>query len=196
MVMQQLQKRGITNSKVLAAFREVPRHLFVPSEFEDDAYEDYPLPIGHGQTISQPYIVALMTQALNPDKNGRVLELGTGSGYQAAILSKLAGEVVTYERISVLASESASRLKRYTNVRVVHGDGSDIRTAFDCIIVTAATRNVPQRLLRALKDGGRLVAPVGGIHVQELILVTRKNKTFRSQKLCDCRFVPLLEGLS
>jgi len=179
MVEHQLRRRGIRDERVLAAFLKVPRHKFVRPQDLWVAYDDYPLPIGYGQTISQPYIVALMTELLALKGDERVLEVGTGSGYQAAILAELAKEVITIERIPELARRAQRVLTDlgYRNVTVLVGDGSlgapDF-APFDAIIVTAAAPHPPKALLEQLKDGGRLVIPIGDRTLQELIRFVRK----------------------
>src|SRR5512141_2053348 len=183
MVDDQLVGRGLRDERVLQAMREVPRHLFVPPALCDEAYADRPLPIGEGQTISQPYMVAAMTAALAPDPGGRVLEVGTGSGYQAAILGRLARQVVTIERHASLAEQARAALAEagLTNVRVVVGDGSQglpEEAPFDGIMVTAGAPEVPQVLMQQLADGGRLVVPVGPPHYQTLTIVTRNGGEF------------------
>jgi len=196
MVKTQIQDRGIFNIEVLEAMKKVPRHLFVPKEYVDEAYNDYPLPIGYGQTISQPYIVAYMTEALKPGKKKKALEIGTGSGYQAAILGEICNRVYTIEIVPELAKESAARLKRlgYTNITCKYGDGYKGWPEFapyDLIIVTAAPETIPQPLIDQLAEGGRLIVPVGPASaVQELILITKKNGRTESKRLTFVRFVP------
>ena len=197
MVEEQLIRRGIVDERVLEAMRRVPRHLFVPEHLRHLAYRDSPLPIGEGQTISQPYIVALMTQALELKGSEKVLEIGTGSGYQAAILSLLAREVYTVERILSLARRAERILARlgYTNVRVKVGDGSlgwPEHAPYEAIIVTAATEQVPPPLREQLADGGRLVAPVGGRWSQTLIRLRRRGDQFVREHLTAVVFVPLV----
>jgi protein-L-isoaspartate(D-aspartate) O-methyltransferase len=196
MVKTQMQDRGISNPAVLNAMKKVPRHLFVPSEYQDEAYNDYPLPIGYGQTISQPYIVAYMTEALRPGTKKKALEIGTGSGYQAAILAEICEKVYTIEIVPELAKESAERLKKigYKNIISKYGDGYlgwPEFGPFDLIMVTAAPENIPQPLLDQLAEGGRLIVPVGAASaVQELILVVRKNGKIEQSRLTFVRFVP------
>jgi protein-L-isoaspartate(D-aspartate) O-methyltransferase len=164
MVVGQIQSRGIKDVRVLAAMRDVPRHLFVPDHLRPQAYEDRPLPIGQGQTISQPFIVAYMTEALDVRPTDRVLEIGTGSGYQAAVLARLAGEVYTIEIVPELARQAAARLMSYANVRVREGDGYagwPERAPFHRMMVTAAPERIPQPLIDQLAPGGRMVIPVG-----------------------------------
>ncbi len=197
MVEEQLIRRGIVDERVLEAMRRVPRHLFVPEDLRHLAYRDSPLPIGEGQTISQPYIVALMTQALELKGSEKVLEIGTGSGYQAAILSLLAREVYTVERIPSLAERAERTLARlgYKNVRVKVGNGSlgwPEHAPYEGIIVTAATEQVPPPLREQLADGGRLVAPVGGRWSQTLIRLRRRGDQFIREHLTSVVFVPLV----
>ncbi len=197
MVEHQLRRRGIRDERVLAAFLKVSRHKFVRPQDLWVAYEDYPLPIGYGQTISQPYIVALMTELLALKGDECVLEVGTGSGYQAAILAELAREVITIERIPELARRAQRVLTDlgYRNVTVLVGDGSlgapDF-APFDAIIVTAAAPHPPKALLEQLKDGGRLVIPIGDRTLQELIRFVRKGDEWQEEKHGPCLFVPLI----
>lgn len=196
MVRVQIIDRGISDTAVLRAMRKVPRHLFVPKEYEREAYNDYPLPIGYGQTISQPYIVAYMTEVVLPSSTKRALEIGTGSGYQAAILAEIVKEVYSIEIIPELARESAERLKKlgYNNVTVKFGDGYkgwEEHAPFDIIIVTAAAEQVPQPLIHQLAENGRLVIPVGApTEVQELILFVKKEGRIHKSRLTFVRFVP------
>jgi protein-L-isoaspartate(D-aspartate) O-methyltransferase len=197
MIETQIRRRGIHETRVLAAMGAVPRHEFVPTEFRNRAYEDAPLPIGDGQTISQPYIVAAMTMALRLRGGERVLEIGTGCGYQAAVLASLAKEVFTIEYRSELATSAAERLARlgYANVHVHCGDGTlglPEFAPFDAILVAAAAPAVPAPLLAQLAEGGRMVVPVGSVENQELQLVERMNDKFRTTMLEGCRFVPLV----
>jgi protein-L-isoaspartate(D-aspartate) O-methyltransferase len=197
MVETQIRKRHVTNSRVLECLERIPRHEFVPAEFRARAYEDAPLPIGEGQTISQPYIVAAMTAALGLQGNERVLEIGTGFGYQAAVLGCLAREVFSVEFRSALATQAAERLSRlgYTNVHVHCGDGTlglPEFAPYDAILVAAAAPSVPAPLLAQLADGGRMVVPVGGVENQDLRLIERSHDTFRTILLEPCRFVPLV----
>jgi protein-L-isoaspartate(D-aspartate) O-methyltransferase len=197
MVKHQLQARDIVDPRVLKVMSEVPRHLFVPQEFRSSAYEDYPLPIGYDQTISQPYIVALMTQLLALKGDETVLEIGTGSGYQAAVLAELCSTVCSIEIIPQLADSSAQRLKDlgYDNVKVICADGykgwPDKNLKFDGIIITAAPPRVPKSLLNQLQIGGRLVVPEG-VFVQELRLYTRTEKGFEVENVLPVRFVPMI----
>jgi protein-L-isoaspartate(D-aspartate) O-methyltransferase len=195
MVMEQIETRDVRDPRTLAAMRTVARHLFVPQESVRLAYEDHPLPIGHGQTISQPYIVAFMTEALGLKGGETVLEVGTGSGYQAAVLAEIAAKVYTIEIVEPLAREAELRLRRlgYANVEVRAGDGYQgwpEAAPFDGIMVTAAAPRIPEALKQQLKDGGRLVIPVGD-DSQELIVVTRHGSRFAERSVLPVRFVPM-----
>ena len=195
MVARQLRARGITDERVLAAMAKVPRHEFVPAASRPLAYEDEPLPIGHGQTISQPYIVAAMTELARVDARSRVLEIGTGSGYQAAVLAEIARDVYTIEIVEALATEATRTLRRlgYGAVRVRHGDGYrgwKEAAPFDAIIVTAAPPTVPPALLDQLAPGGRLVIPVGD-EDQELQVHRRTADGFEVTRHFPVRFVPM-----
>ena len=195
MVVDQIQSRGVRDPRVLAAMRSVPRHLFVPRALLADAYADHPLPIGSEQTISQPYIVAFMTEALGLQGGDRVLEIGTGSGYQAAVLSGIVKNVFTIEIVEALAAEAKERLARlgYSNVQVRAGDGYlgwPEEAPFDAIMVTAAAPRIPEPLKQQLKDGGRLVIPVGDVE-QELILLTKRGARFEERRVLPVRFVPM-----
>jgi len=197
MVETQLRKRGVKDRAVLGVMATVPRHEFVPMQFRNQAYSDEPLPIGAGQTISQPYIVAAMTEALGLSGSERVLEIGTGSGYQAAVLALLCQEVHSVEFHSELAAEAAARLERlgYANVLVHPGDGSSgwkEYAPYDAILVAAAAPRVPGPLLEQLNDGGRLIAPVGAEERQELTLVIRRGSEYVTERREAVRFVPLL----
>ena len=197
MVQKQIAARGITDPKVLAAFRKVPRHLFVSEALRDQAYGDYPLPIGEQQTISQPYIVAEMTQALEVNKNDRVLEIGTGSGYQAAILAEVVYRVYTIERIRSLYVQTRKLLDElnYHSIVMRCSDGTSgwqDESPFDAIIVTAGAPDVPLILLDQLAEGGRLVVPVGNQHSQDLIKYTKDKKGVHKTNLGGCRFVKLI----
>jgi protein-L-isoaspartate(D-aspartate) O-methyltransferase len=201
MVTDHLAGRDIRDPRVLRAMREVPRHLFVPKAMEAQAYDDRPLPIGFEQTISQPYIVALMTQLARPSPNDRALEVGTGSGYQAAILSRLTAEVYSIELIEELARDAAARLKTlgYANVSTRAGDGYagwPEHAPFDVIVVTAAPTHVPQPLVDQLKAGGRMVIPVGSVFdVQQLRLIEKNSEGRVSERsIAPVRFVPLRRG--
>lgn len=194
MIETQIMRRGLLDPRLLAAFEAVPRHLFVPESERYLAYGDGPLPIGAGQTISQPYIVALMTHLLELDGDERVLEVGTGSGYQSAILSHLAREVHTIEFVPELAERARKMLAEYSNVHPHIGDGSlgwPEAAPFDGIIVTAAAPKVPQALLHQLKDGGHLVIPIGGHGYQELEVWTRCMDEFDRRSEITVAFVPL-----
>ncbi len=200
MVEDQIVARGITDTSVLEVMRTVPRHEFVLSADLDRAYEDHPLPIGFGQTISQPYIVALMTQLLNLRRSDKVLEIGTGSGYQAAVLAHLTDQVWTVEIIPELAQSAAARLKRlgYSQVAVKNADGYDgwaEHAPFDAIVVTAAPDHVPPPLVQQLKEGGRLVVPIGppGSY-QTLWRITKRNGQVVSENITGVIFVPLVRG--
>ena len=195
MVAAQIVARGVSDEKTLATMRAVPRHLFVPEKAQDVAYRDHPLPIGHGQTISQPYIVAFMTEALGLKGGETVLEVGSGCGYQAAILSLIAARVFAIEIVEPLAREAAQRLGAlgYTNVEIRAGDGYEgwpEHAPFDAILVAAAAPHVPKPLKRQLKDGGRMIVPVGD-YAQELKIVTRKGVTFDERSVMGVRFVPM-----
>lgn len=197
MVEHQIVARGIHDPRVLEALRRVPRHLFVPPGLEREAYGDAPLPIGQGQTISQPYIVALMTALLEVGPDDRVLEIGAGSGYQAAVLACLAADVVTVERLPEVAAMARRNLDQVgvKNVEVLVGDGTRGRpetAPYQGIIVTAAAPQVPPPLLEQLADGGRLVAPVGGREIQELVRVVRRADRFGYEHAGPVRFVPLV----
>jgi protein-L-isoaspartate(D-aspartate) O-methyltransferase len=197
MIEKQLRRRGVNDTRVLAAMSAVPRQEFVPQQFRQKAYEDEPLPIGEGQTISQPYIVAAMTAALRLKGDERVLEIGTGCGYQAAVLSHLAKSVFTIECRSELAASAAERLNRlgYANVHVHCGDGTlglPEFAPFDAILVAAAAPQVPEPLQSQLAESGRLIVPIGGTEDQELQLITREGNTFCKTVLDGCRFVPLV----
>jgi protein-L-isoaspartate(D-aspartate) O-methyltransferase len=198
MVTEQIAARGVRDPRVLQAMREVPRHLFVPSRDQGSAYTDEPRQIGYGQTISQPYIVALMTELARPKPTDRALEVGTGSGYQAAVLSKLVAEVYTIELTEALATDAHRRLAdlHYRNVITRTGDGYNgwpDRAPFDVILVTAAPERVPPPLIDQLKPGGRLVIPVGDVQtVQELQLITKDaSGRTRVEHITTVRFVPL-----
>src|ERR1035437_5163170 len=198
MVAEQHAKPGrdITNARVVAVMGTVPRHEFVPERLRPDAYNDQPLPIGYGQTISQPYVVAFMTERLQPKATDPVLEIGTGSGYQAALLAGLVAEVYTIEIISDLAQRAAADLKRLgcTNVHTCSGDGyQGWRGAapFDSIIVTCAPEQVPQPLIDQLKDGGRIIIPVGPAWKQELVLLRKRGGKLEQQAVMPVSFVPM-----
>jgi len=196
MVKEQIIARGISDKAVIAAMRKVPRHLFVPGEYMPDSYDDSPLPIGYGQTISQPYIVALMTETVKPGKGKRILEIGTGSGYQAAILAEICDTVYTIEIVPELADQSAALFKKtgYSNVISKYGDGYQgwpEYAPFDIIVVTAAPREIPRPLIDQLADNGRMVIPVGPPSaVQELILVEKTHDVIVQSRISFVRFVP------
>jgi len=197
MVQSQLVRRDIQDKKVLEVFRKVPRHKFVPEDMQSSAYADYPLPIGANQTISQPYMVALMTQLLDLKPEDKVLEIGTGSGYQTAILAELAKEVYSVERISSLAETAEKVLKElgYKNVKIKVDDGSlgwEEFLPFNAIIVTAASPEIPEALINQLADKGRLVMPVGGGFGQTLVLATKSKGKIQTRNICGCVFVPLI----
>lgn len=197
MVQYQLVSRGIYDERVLRVMSEVPRHVFVPETYRYAAYEDCPLPIGEGQTISQPYMVALMTQCLELKGEEKVLEIGTGSGYQAAILSRLATHVYTIERHEVLALRAKTVLEEegYNNVDIITGDGSlglPDRAPFQGIIVTACAPHVPKSLLDQLEIGGRLVIPTGNPYDQVLHQMVKTEKGIESKDVLECAFVPLI----
>jgi protein-L-isoaspartate(D-aspartate) O-methyltransferase len=197
MVENQIKIRGITDKRVLKAMLEVPRHEFVGKALLSVAYQDSPLPIGSGQTISQPYIVALMTELLDVKDDNKVLEIGTGSGYQAAILSKLAMSVITVERVVELYHQSKELLKKlgYNNVMVVHGDGSigyKEYAPYDRIIVTAASPEVPESLIEQLGDNGKIVIPLGNRIIQRLEIIIKEGESLRREISEGVRFVPLL----
>jgi protein-L-isoaspartate(D-aspartate) O-methyltransferase len=197
MVEQQLKPRGIKEERVLAAMAKVPREEFVPADARPSAYEDGPLPIGYDQTISQPYVVAFMTEQLRPKQSDRVLEIGSGSGYQAAILAELVGDVYTIEIVEPLAKSAEATLQRlgYNHVHIKVGDGYKgwpEEAPFDAIIVTCAPEKVPQPLVDQLKDGGRMVIPVGERFAQQLYLLEKKNGQLKESVTLPVRFVPML----
>lgn len=197
MIETQIRKRGVSSPRVLEAMAAVPRHEFVPDRFRGDAYADKPLPIGEGQTISQPFMVAAMTEALELTGSERVLEIGTGSGYQAAVLSMLAREVITVESNTSLALAAQERLTNlgYANVHVHNGDGSagfSDAAPYDAILVTAGAPGIPHVFASQLREGGRLVIPVGDRENQELVKATMENGKLKSRALFNCKFVPLL----
>jgi len=197
MVENQLKNRDIFDEKVLDVMNKVERHNFVPSSLINRAYDDNPLPIGHGQTISQPYIVALMTQSLEVDENDKVLELGTGSGYQAAVLAELVDKVYTIEIIKELSDVAENRLKNldYKNVKVKNADGYfgwEDFAPYDVIIVTAAANHVPPSLIEQLKDNGKLIIPLGStLTFQTLTLITKRGNDLETEFITGVRFVPL-----
>jgi len=198
-LVKRLRDHGIVDERVLDVIRELPRHIFVDEALAHRAYEDTALPIGHGQTISQPYIVALMTQTLLDVPRERILEIGTGSGYQAAVLAKLVKRVFTVERIQPLIERAEARFRalKLRNVRVKYDDGNvgwPEQAPFDGIIVTAAARSVPSALTEQLNVGGRMVIPVGGDEAQELRVIDKTEEGVREESLELVRFVPLLRG--
>ena len=196
MVANQVEHRGIKNTRVLESMKKVPRHLFVPEKLRYAAYEDYPLPIGYKQTISQPYIVALMTESIQPEPNDRILEIGTGSGYQAAVLSEIVKEVYTIEIVEPLAESAKLKLKKlgYSNVQVRYGDGfygwPEVEK-FDAIIITASPPKVPEPLINQLKDGGKIIVPLEEGLWQELTLFSKKNGKLERHDIIPVRFVPM-----
>jgi protein-L-isoaspartate(D-aspartate) O-methyltransferase len=199
MVREQIEPRGIRDPEVLRVLRATPRHLFVPEALESQAYDDHPLPIGHGATISQPVVVARMTELLQPARSHRVLEIGTGSGYQAAVLSALAAAVFTIEIVPELARSASARLTRlgYANVTVRQGDGYrgwPEKAPFDRIILTAAPPEVPKTLLDQLAPGGRLVAPVGASPFDQHLVLVEKNARgeIRTRAVAAVVFVPMV----
>jgi len=197
MVREQLIPRNINNEKVIAAFYKVPRHRFVPQELIKNSYEDYPLPIGCNQTISQPYMVALMTQLLELNGHERVLEVGTGSGYQSAILAEICKEVYSVERFEKLANKAIALLKQlgYDNIKVKVEDGTEgweDFSPFDGIIVTAAAPDIPKNLIAQLNNGGKMVVPIGGHFSQMLTLIEKFESKITTTDICGCVFVPLV----
>jgi len=201
MVWSQIAARGVRDRRVLEAMRAVPRHLFIPQSYSAEAYDDYPLPIGSGQTISQPYIVAFMAEALALKGSERVLEIGTGSGYQTAVLSLLAQEIYTVERSAVLLERARATLAslKIDNVEFRLGDGFygwEEEAPFDAIVLSAAPSDIPNAMLRQLADGGRLVAPVGPLGAQTLVRTTRRGAHFDTEALFDVAFVPMRHGVS
>lgn len=196
MVRRQIAARGVDDEMVLRAMNKVPRHIFVPEKMRRSAYEDCPLPIGHGQTISQPYIVALMTSLLELKPGECVLEIGSGCGYQAAVLAQIASKVITSERIPELSRMAAENLKKMDikNVEIITCDGTDLeeKGRFDAIIITAASPGMPEYLYPLLKEGGRLVAPVGDIYIQTLVKVKIIGGEPEVSYHGGVRFVPLI----
>ena len=195
MVDRQIAARGIKDKAVLDAMRKVKRHLFVPEEYRDYSYNDYPLSIGHGQTISQPYIVALMTELAEPEPDDKVLEVGTGSGYQAAILAEIVKEVYSVEIVEPLYEKSKEVLQEldYKNVHLKQGDGYhgwEEHAPYDAIIATAAPAEIPAPLIEQLKTGGRLVIPVGKTW-QELVVITKTDSGIKQKDVIPVRFVPM-----
>lgn len=197
MVEEQIILRGIKNNRLIEAFYKVERHKFVPENLRESAYGDFPLPIGEGQTISQPYIVALMTQCLDLSGKEKVLEVGSGSGYQSAILAQLAREVFSIERIEPLAKKAKTVLSElgYNNVKIIVGDGTlglVDEAPFDRIIVTAASPTVPEPLIEQLNASGRLVIPLGESFSQTLTAIEKKENGVIKEEVCGCVFVPLI----
>lgn len=198
MIENQLKARGIRNQKVLEIMQKTPRHLFVPENIRKSAYEDRPLSIGYGQTISQPFIVAFMTEAASIEPNFKILEIGTGSGYQAAILSQLCKEVYTIELVAELGEFAKKQFTElgYTNIHTRIGDGYSgwpEAAPFDVIIVTAAPEELPQTLTEQLREGGTLIIPIGGTFSQELTRITRTKQGLEKEKLLPVRFVPMVK---
>jgi len=198
MVKKQIQERGITDKPLLEAFRKVERHRFVPERYRDQAYNDYPLPIGEKQTISQPYIVALMTSVIKPDDTKRVLEIGTGSGYQAAILAEVCKTVYTIEIIPILGKTAEDLLTKleYKNIKIKTGDGYQgwkEFAPFDAIIVTCAPSHIPQPLKDQLVEGGRMIIPVGGNVFQNLQVLEKKGGKIIEKLVIPVRFVPMMD---
>lgn len=196
LVRRHIASQGIEDPEVLEAMRSVPRHRFIPESYAEQAYANRPLPIGHGQTISQPYVVAYMTELVRPDASDRVLEVGTGSGYQAAVLAEIVDEVYTIEIIPKLAGTARERLRRlgYDNVHVKQADGYfgwDEHAPYDAIVVTAAAEHIPPPLMEQLKDGGRMVIPVGSpFRTQMLMLIEKDGDEISTRSLAPVRFVP------
>ena len=200
MVTNQIEARGITSPDVIGAMKRVPRHFFVPEALRDRAYGDHPLPIGEGQTISQPYIVAFMTEIVSPKPSDRILEIGTGSGYQAAVLAELAAEVYTIELIESLGRRAAGTLESlgYRNVHVKIGDGYGgwpEKAPFDAVLVTCAPEDIPHALVEQLKEGGRMVIPVGGRNsIQKMVYGEKLGGRLVTRNVLDVRFVPMVKG--
>jgi protein-L-isoaspartate(D-aspartate) O-methyltransferase len=197
MVERQIAARGVRDPRVLDAMRRIPRHVFVPDEYVNAAYEDRPLPIGEGQTISQPYIVAVMTELLQPHPQDIMLEVGTGSGYQAALLSQLVARVVSVERLSAIAEQARKNLMNLgiLNVEVIVSDGTlgwPEKAPYDGILITASTPDIPPPLIDQLAEGGRLVAPVGGQGYQELIKLVKRQEKVEKTYHGGVVFVPLI----
>ena len=197
MVEEQLIPRGIENNRVLDAFYKIERHKFIPEDLRCSSYGDFPVPIGDGQTVSQPYIVALMSECLDLTGKERVLEIGTGSGYQTAILAELASEVYSIERFEKLAKSAQELINAlgYKNIKIKIGDGTlgwEEFAPFDRIIVTAASPSIPSPLMEQLKEGGKLILPVGESLGQVLTLAEKKKEGVASTRICGCVFVPLI----
>jgi protein-L-isoaspartate(D-aspartate) O-methyltransferase len=198
MVDRQIKARGVKDQDVLDAMLKVKRHRFVPEEYIDQAYEDHPLPVGEGQTISQPYIVAVMTEMLELDRNSRILEIGTGSGYQAAVLAEICDSVYSIEIFESLANRAKNTLQslNYNNVFIKTGDGYKgwpEHSPFDAIIVTCAPTHIPQPLKDQLAEGGRMIIPVGEYYSQDLILLEKKNGKLKEKNVLPVRFVPMID---
>ncbi len=200
MVTNQIEARGVASPDVIDAMKRVPRHFFVPEGLRDRAYGDHPLPIGEGQTISQPYIVAFMTEIVSPKPSDRILEIGTGSGYQAAVLAELAAEVYTIELIESLGRRAAGTLESlgYRNVHVKIGDGYGgwpEKAPFDAVLVTCAPEDIPHALVEQLKEGGRMVIPVGGRNsIQKMVYGEKLGGRLVTRNVLDVRFVPMVKG--
>ena len=200
MVTKQISKRGVRDVRTLDAMRKVERHLFVPPRYMRMAYDDSPLSIGYGQTISQPYIVAYMTEIIEPKPGDKVLEIGTGSGYQAAVLAEIIDKVYTIEIVSELAKTASDRLQNlgYDNVKVISGDGYngfEEEAPFDAIVVTAASEHIPPSLIKQLKEGGKMIIPVGSpFLVQTLMLIEKKDGKISTSSLMPVKFVPFTRG--
>lgn len=197
MVEEQLMLRGIKNQRILDTFYKIERHKFIPEDLRNSAYADFPVPIGEGQTISQPYIVALMTEYLGLTGKEKVLEIGTGSGYQTAILSELAGEIYSIERFELLAEKAQAILSGlgYKNIKIKTGDGTlgwEEAAPFDRIIITAASPKIPLPLIEQLADNGKLILPLGESFSQVLTLLEKKEGKLKSTDICGCVFVPLV----
>lgn len=197
MVTEQIEARGVREARVLAALRAIPRHLFVSPEFIASAYDDCPLPIGHNQTISQPYIVGLMTELARIKETDTVLEIGTGSGYQAAVLCALAAQVVSIDIIPELIDDAENKLRLlgYNNIKLLCADGykgAPVPETFDAILVTAAPPEIPKELIRPLKPGGRLVIPVGKFSQELLVLTKKREDTVSQETIIPVRFVPMV----
>lgn len=198
MVNSQIKARGVKNELVLEAMKNVPRHVFVDPKIQHKAYEDYPLQIGEGQTISQPYIVGFMTEVLDPDSTYRVLEIGTGSGYQAAVLGKICDSVFSIEIFESLGKTALKTIENlgYQNIKIKIGDGYKgwaEKAPFDAIIVTCSPTHIPTPLTEQLKEGGKMIIPVGRSYQQELILLKKENGTLKKKKVLPVRFVPMID---
>ncbi|MFH1759571.1 MAG: protein-L-isoaspartate(D-aspartate) O-methyltransferase [bacterium] len=197
MVKKQIQERGIKNDKVLKVIGTIPRHKFVPKKYQDQAYEDHPLSIGFGQTISQPYIVALMTEVLKLDHTKKVLEIGTGSGYQTAVLAEICSLVYSIEIVEPLAKTAQGLINElgYKNTKIKFGDGYkgwEENSPFDAIIVTCAPSHIPGPLKEQLAEGGKMVIPVGGAFTQELVLILKENGALKEKEIIPVSFVPMV----